>query len=207
MLHLDPARAKCWRIYKRAKEENFDVKEPKIAPMTINWLRPLRGVLDGDYKQVVQLAFYDEGGQGQRLYFNDVDKSYPGSKTLEFVSLRLRQRCAVKNALRWLQMEGNIASYKNISDFLHIDVSRFGEHDTLVALEQLGTKNFISHWASPLYVYVSALKKYAEELPGAVRAHHRDIINGGRGFLGKAKGIKDDTYSLKGWLWETKVKK
>ena len=51
-------------------------------------------------------------------------------------------------------MEGNIASYNKINDFLHIDVSRFGEHDTLVALRQLGTKNFINHWASPLYVYV-----------------------------------------------------
>jgi hypothetical protein len=77
----------------------------------------------------------------------------------------------------------------------------------LVALGQLGTKNFISHWASPLYVYVSALKIYAEEIPGAIRAHHHDIVNGGRGFLGIVKGIENGTYSLKGWLWETKVKK
>ena len=104
-------------------------------------------------------------------------------------------------------MEGNIATYKNISDFLHIDVSRFGEHDTLVAMGELGSKKFISHWASPLYVYVSALKIYAEEIPGVVRAHHRNIINGGRRFLGKVKGIENDTYSLKGWLWETKMKK
>ena len=77
------------------------------------------------------LSSNDEGGQGQRLYFNDVDKPFPRSKTLEFVSLRLRQRYAIKNILRWLQMEGNIASYKNISYFLQIYVSRFGEHDTL----------------------------------------------------------------------------
>ena len=207
VLHLDPARAKAWKKYVQAKKKNFDVKKPKIASMTINWLRPLRGLLDSDYKQVVQTALYNEGGQGQSLYFNDVDKPFPGSKTLEFVSLRLRQRYAVKNALRWLQMEGNIASYKKIKDFLQIDVSRFGEHDTLVALGQLGTKNFISHWASPLYVYVSALKKYAEEIPGAIRAHHRDIVNGGKGFLGKVKLIENGTYSLKGWLWETRIKK
>ena len=102
ILHLDPARAKAWRKYVRAKEENLDVKEPKIAPMTINWLRPLRGLLDGDYKQVVQMALYDEGRQGQSLYFNDVNKPFPGSEILEFVLLRLRQRYVVKNALRWL---------------------------------------------------------------------------------------------------------
>ena len=170
-------------------------------------MRPLRGLLVGDYKQVVQTALHDEGGHGQRLYFNDVDKPFPESKTLEFVSLRLRQRYAVKNTLRWLQMEGNIASYKNMSDFFKIDVSRFGEHETLVAWGQLGAKKFISHWASPLYVYVSALKKYAEEIPGAIRAHHRDIVNGGERFLEKVKGIENGTYSLKGWLWETNVKK
>ena len=186
--HLDSTRTKTWRKYVRAKEDNFDVKEPKIAHKIINWLMPLQGILDGDYKQVVQMTLYDERRQDQRLYFNDIDKQFPESKTLEFVSLRLRQRYAVKDALRWLRMEGNIASYKNMSDFLQIDVLKFGKHDTLVALEQLDTKNLISHEASPLYIYVSALKKYVEEIPGAIRAHHCDIVNGGRGFLGKIKG-------------------
>lgn len=104
-------------------------------------------------------------------------------------------------------MKSNTISYKNISDFLLIGFSRFVEHHTLVALGQLGTKKFISLWASPPYVYVSALKKYVEEIPGAVRAHHHDIVNGGRGFIRKVKGIEDGTYSLKSWLWETRVKK
>ena len=34
-------------------KKKIDVKEPKIASMTINWLRPLRSLLDGDSKQVV----------------------------------------------------------------------------------------------------------------------------------------------------------
>ena len=71
----------------------------------------------------------------------------------------------------------------------------------------MDTKNFISHWTSSVYVHISALKKYAEEIQGAIRAHHRDIINGGRGFLGKVKEIENGTYSLKGWLGEARVKK
>ena len=70
---------------------------------------------------------------------------------------------------------------------MHISVERFGDHDTLVALGQLGTKSFINHLASPLYVHVSALlyvhvsalKKYAKEILAALRAHHKDIISGG----------------------------
>ena len=159
ILHLDPARAKAWRKYILAREENSNVKEPKVAPMTINWLRPLRWLMDGDYKQVVQTALYDEAWQTQRLYFNDVDEPFPGSKTLEFVSLQLRQRYTVKNALRWLEVEGHSGSYKTMKDFLQINVLRFGKHEMLVALGQLGTKSFINHGASRLYVYVSALSQ------------------------------------------------
>ena len=121
--------------------------------------------------------------------------------------MRLRQRYAVRNAVRWLELEGSIASYKTMEAFMGIDVARFGDHDTLVALGMLGTKSFISHWASPLYVHVSALKKYAEEIPLAVRAHHKDIVSGGQGFKGKVKHIGDHAYSLPGWLWEAHLKK
>ena len=41
-----------------------------------------------------------------------------------------------------------------------------------VALDQLGTRSFIIHWSSQLYVCVSALKKYTYEIPVALRAHH-----------------------------------
>ena len=93
--------------------------------------------------------------------------------------------------------------YKRMEDFMKIDITRFGEHDTLVALGQLGTRTFINHWSSPLYVRVSALKKYASEILGAVRAHYRDIMNGGTGFFGKVKLIGEHSYSLSDWLWET----
>ena len=59
--------------------------------------------------------------------------------------------------------------------FLQTNVKRFGDHDTLIALEQLATKSFINHWASPLYVHVLALKKYVKEIPAAFRAHHNDM--------------------------------
>lgn len=84
-------------------------------------------------------------------------------------------------------MKDNITTYKNIKDFLQIDVLRFGEHDILIAFDQLDTKNFINHWASPLYIYVSALKINTEEIPKAIKAHHRDIFNDGRGLWKKLR--------------------
>ena len=62
--------------------------------------------------------------------------------------------------------------YKKMEDFVKIDVAQFGDHDTLVALGQLGTRSFITHWSSQLYVCVSALKKYIHKIPAALRAHH-----------------------------------
>ena len=121
--------------------------------------------------------------------------------------MRLRQRYAVRNALRWLEIEGRSIGYNKMDAFLQINVERFGDHDTLVALGQLATKSFINHWASPLYVHISTLKKYVKEILAALRAHHKDIVSGGRGFFRKVKMIGDTTYILSGWLWETHLQK
>ena len=45
-----------------------------------------------------------------------------------------------------------------MENFVKINVIRFGDHDTLVALGQLVTRNFLSHWNSPIYVCILALK-------------------------------------------------
>jgi hypothetical protein len=55
----------------------------------------------------------------------------------------------------------------------------------------MGTKNFISYWASPLYVHASILKKYVIEIPTIMTAHHKDIIFGHRRFFGKMRLIGD----------------
>ena len=81
------------------------------------------------------------------------------------------------------------AMYKKMEDFVKIDVIRFGDDDTLVTLNQLGTRSFITHWSSQLYVHISALKKYIHEIPAALRTHHQDIVKGGIGFFGKVKLI------------------
>ena len=84
---------------------------------------------------------------------------------------------------------------------------RFGDHDTLVAMGQLATKSFINHWASPLYVHESTLKKYVKDIPAALRAHQKDIVSGRRGFSAKVRMIGNTTYALSGWLWETHLQK
>ena len=141
------------------------------------------------------------------MYFDDVDKLTPKRNTLEYVSMRLRQQYAMRNALRWLEIEGRTTGYKKMEAFMLISIDQFGDHDTLIALGQLGTKHFINHWASPLYVHVIALMKYAKEISVALRAPHKDIVSGGRGFSGKVKMIGDTTYALNGWLWETHLQK
>ena len=172
ILHQDPAKEGAWNKFIMKKKENEKAKEPRHVPLTINWLRPFCGLQDEDFKELVHMALYDHSKKRQRLYFHDVDKPYPKRNTVEYVSLRLQQRYAVRTALRWLQIEGNSAMYKKMEEFVKIDVTRFGNHDTLVALGQLGTKNFIMHWSSQLYVRVSTLKKYTHEIPTALKAHH-----------------------------------
>ena len=123
-------------------------------------------------KKLVHMALYDHNRKRQRLNFHDVDKPYLERNTVEYVSIRLRQRYALRTALRWLQIKRSSAIYKKIEDFVKIDVTRFDDHDTLVALGQLGTRSFISHRSSQLYVRVSTLKKYTHEIQAFVRVHH-----------------------------------
>ena len=165
LLHQDPRKESAWKSFLQTKKRTEKRKEPKKVLMTINWLRPLRGLQDKDFKEIVRMALYDHTGKRQRLYFHDVDKAHPRKNTLEYVSMHLRQRYAMRNALRWLEIEGRTTGYKKMDAFMQINVERFGDHDTLVALGQLATKSFINHWASPLYVHVSTLKKYVREIP------------------------------------------
>ena len=58
----------------------------------------------------------------------------PIQNASKYVSVWLRQRYAVRTTLRWLQIEGSSAMYKRMENFVKIDVTRFGDHDTLVAL-------------------------------------------------------------------------
>ena len=90
ILHQDPSKEGAWTKFMMKKKENNKAKEPRHVPMTINWLRPFRGLQDEDFKELVHMALYDHNRKRQRLYFHDVDKSYSEGNTVEYVSVRLR---------------------------------------------------------------------------------------------------------------------
>ena len=85
---------------------------------------------------------YDHVSNRQRIYFVDVDKPYPRSGTLEFISYSVRSRQAVRNAFCWLEVEGNIQS-RTMEEFLKKDLSCFGNHQILSWLEKMDTRRFV----------------------------------------------------------------
>ena len=91
ILYQDPSKEVAWNKFMMKKIENDKAKEPRHVPLTINWLRPFRGLQDEDFKELVHMALYDHSRKRQRLYFHDVDKPYPERNTVEYVSVRLRQ--------------------------------------------------------------------------------------------------------------------
>ena len=118
LLHQDPTKENAWKTILKTRKKTKKAKELKKVPMTINWLRPLWGLQDKDIKEIILLALYDHTGKRQRLYFHDVDKAHPRRNTLKYVSMRLRQRYAVQNALRWLEIEGRSIGYNKMDAFL-----------------------------------------------------------------------------------------
>ena len=107
-LHVDVEKEKQWKKYEQEKRTNLDAVPPRRGEMTINWLRPLRGLRDEDYKELARLAVYDHVSDQQRVYFADVEKPNPRPGTLEFISYFVRSRQVVRNAFRRLEVEGNI---------------------------------------------------------------------------------------------------
>ena len=82
-LYVDVEKERQWKKYEEEKRRNPDAVPPKRGEMTMNWLRPLRGLRDEDYKELARLAVYDHVSNRQRVYFADVDKPYPRPGTLE----------------------------------------------------------------------------------------------------------------------------
>ena len=168
-LHMDVEKERQWKKYEQEKRTNPDAMPPKRGEMTMNWLRLLQGLRDEDYKELARLAVYDHVSDRQRVYFANVDKPNPRPGTLEFISYSVRSRQVVRNAFRWLEVEGFIQS-TTMEEFLKKDVSCFGNHQILFWLGKMGTRRFVQNWAYPNYVYLKSLKRYAMDIPNAIRA-------------------------------------
>ena len=110
----------------------------------------------------------------------------------------------MRNAFRWLEVEGNIQS-TTMEEFLKKDVSRFDDHHILYWLGKIGTKRFVHNWAYPNYVYLKSLKRYAIDIPNAIRAQYDDIIVERKGFDGQVKDVGDGTYIVTGLVWEAQL--
>ena len=141
-LHADVEKERQWKKYEQEKLTNLDAVPPRRGEMTMNWLKPLRGLRDEDYKELSRLVVYDHVSDRQRVYFADVDKPNPRPGTLKFISYSVRSRQAVRNAFCWLKVEGNIQS-TTMEEFLKKDVSRFGNHQILSWLKKMGTRRFV----------------------------------------------------------------
>ena len=59
LLHQDLVKASAWKTFLKTGQRTEKAKEPKKVPMTINWLRPLRGLQNKDFKEIILMALYD----------------------------------------------------------------------------------------------------------------------------------------------------
>ena len=93
-----------------------------------------------------------------------------------------------------------------MEEFLKKDVSRFGNHQRLSWLGKMGTRRFVQNWAYPNYVYLKSLKRYAIDIPNAIRAQYNDIIAGRKRFDGQVRDLGDGTYIVTGLVWEVRFR-
>ena len=69
--HFSPEDAKKWATCRERMERGESVgPKPTRRPMSVSWLRPLKGLAKADYVQLCQWASHVEGATQQRVYFH-----------------------------------------------------------------------------------------------------------------------------------------
>ena len=66
ILHQDPSKEVAWKKYLEKRNGNDRAKEPRHVSMSINWLKPLRGLHDEDFKELLNMALYNHDQKRQR---------------------------------------------------------------------------------------------------------------------------------------------
>ena len=105
------AEANRWAEYRERILTAPNTKKPTRRQMTISWLRPLKGLSSGDYQLLCSRAALGRGATRQQVYFHGYGRAQPHMMTLQDNAQRLKQRYAVRNALRYLNIKSNITAW------------------------------------------------------------------------------------------------
>ena len=101
-----------WQEYHRKLASAPNTKKPARKDMAISWLRPLKGLAPVDYRQLCIKASTPRGRGRQWLFFAGYTRGRGKTKaSLQKPASRLKERYAVRNALRYLSIKTNARQY------------------------------------------------------------------------------------------------
>ena len=144
------AEANRWTEYWERILTASNTKKPTRRQMTISWLRPLMGLSSGDYQLLCSRAALGRGATRQQVYFHGYGRAQPHMTTMQDNAQRLKQRYAVRNALRYLNIKSNIIAW-SWKEFMEYSLTpALANKHTVKFFVQQCCVEFTKRWCQPL---------------------------------------------------------
>ena len=102
---------KRWLEYEKKKLIVPSTKKPTRKKMAISWFKPLKGLSTNDYKLLCSRASIACWAQRQQIFFEGYARVEPLTSRMQDNAHRLKQRYAIRNALKYLSIRSNITSF------------------------------------------------------------------------------------------------
>ena len=174
-----------WQEYHKKLASAPDTKKPTRKDMAISWLRPLKGLAPMDYRRLCIKASTPEGRGRQRLFFAGYTRGRGETKaSLREHASRLKERYAMRNALRYLSIKANAQQY-SWREFLQYPLSEtMANPATVQFFARHCSVDFTKRWSMPQGKDPMAMKSWESLIPAVISKHYEAVIAYGLGFEG-----------------------
>ena len=174
-----------WRKYERKLASAPNTKKPTRKDMAISWLRPLKGLPATDYRRLCIKASTPGGRGRQQLFFVGYTRGRGETKaSLREHATRLKERYAVRNALRYLSIKTNARQY-SWREFLQYPLSEtMANPATVRFFARHCSTEFTKKWSEPTGKGPVAMKSYETLIPAVISKHYEAVTAYGLGFEG-----------------------
>ena len=174
-----------WQEYQRKLASVPNTTKPIRKDMAILWLRPLKGLAPVDYRRLCIKASTPRDRGWQRLFFAGYTRGRGETKaSLREHTSRLKERYAVRNALRYLSIKANTQQY-SWREFLQYPMSEtMANPATVQFFARHCSTDFIKRWSMPQGKGPMAMKSWESLIPAVISKHYEAVTAYGLGFEG-----------------------
>ena len=184
----------------RSTGKDIDRTQHKEAYMEANdnkLVATVEGVVLGDYQLLCSRAALGRGATRQQVYFHGYGRAQPHMTTLHDNAQRLKQRYAVRNASRYLNIKSHITTWlwKEFMEYL-LTPALANKHKVKFFTQQCFVE-FTKRWCQSLCKSPKQMRAWETLIMSVVSRHYEAVVAQGVGYKGSTwRGGKKQS-----WRW------